>query len=178
MILDIVIRSARKVFGDVRPSVPILLVHGDQNRLFVICPFSLFQFRVQMIDKSFSTLFSLPPWQVCSNFGPLSAVQESLFAKNRVLFRSPGSLSLDDGRIGERLPLGEALNWGVINKVSGDLVPSWSSVFVRFYQSLEQIDFILAPIPSSIIIRRSNFGVGGLCRSFVIHVFVLRLRSQ
>lgn len=59
MVLDVIIRPSWKTLGDICPAIAVLLVHGNKDRLFVVRPLTLFQFRIQVVDKSLSTLLPL-----------------------------------------------------------------------------------------------------------------------
>lgn len=52
MILDVVIRSTRKLLGNVGPPVSMVLVKSNENGLFVIRPLSFLECGVQMVDES------------------------------------------------------------------------------------------------------------------------------
>jgi hypothetical protein len=62
MVLDIIVRSTRKLFGDVCPSVSMVLVKCNQDSFFIVSPFALFQLWIKMVHESLSTLLSLSAW--------------------------------------------------------------------------------------------------------------------
>lgn len=89
VILNVIVGSTGEVFGNVGPPVSVVFVHGDEYGFFVIGPFTLFELGIQVIDKSFATLFALAPGQKGRNFGPLASVHGPFFAENNVFFHGP-----------------------------------------------------------------------------------------
>lgn len=124
MILDIVIRSTRKLFGNVRPPITMVFVKSNENRLFVVSPLSFLEGRIQMIDKTLATLFPLTTRQVGSNLGPFSTIEFTFRSQDIVFFRSPRTLSFDDWRLSERLPLGETVDCRSFREVGSNIVPT------------------------------------------------------
>lgn len=110
MILDIIIGTTRNSLRDIGPSVTVMLVKGNEYRLFVIGPLSFFESRIQMVYKTLTTLLALSTRQMCSNLCPLSSVEFTLFSQNSVLFRSPRPFPFDNGWACQRLPLGETID--------------------------------------------------------------------
>ena len=147
MVLGIIVGAPGKLFGDIGPSVAMMLVHGNQNGFFIVRPFSLFQLRIQMIDKALATLLSLASRQVSGNLCPLSSKEGPFFSQNRVFVGRPRALALNDGWIRETLPLAQAVNGIVLMKIGGNFVPARCRVLVHFHEFLEQVLLSSRPTP-------------------------------
>lgn len=72
------------------PFVAIQFMKKKQNPLFTVTPLVLWDLRVQMIEPSFSALFSLSALNVKSNEGPfVRTMLLNEFCEQKVLFFSP-----------------------------------------------------------------------------------------
>lgn len=103
----------------------MVFVHRNEDCFFVICPFTLFEFRIQMVNKSLPTLLPLAPWQVRCNLCPFSSILTPFFSQYRVFLGCPGSLSFNDRWIRNGLPFCQAIDCSIsIRKIRGYLVPT------------------------------------------------------
>lgn len=70
MVLDGIVRTAVQDFSYLRPFISYLSMLQEESPLFFIGPILLFDFGVQVVVPSLSTLFSYPSGKVVSDWGP------------------------------------------------------------------------------------------------------------
>ena len=71
-VFDLIFVSALELSGDGCPARPILLVKLRDLLVFVLCPGSLFDFRVMFDLPAFTTLLSIFLGQKMSNLDPVA----------------------------------------------------------------------------------------------------------
>mmetsp|Transcript_8026 Transcript_8026/g.20083 ORF Transcript_8026/g.20083 Transcript_8026/m.20083 type:complete len:305 (+) Transcript_8026:285-1199(+) len=145
MVLHIIVGSSRQKLGNGGPFVSILFMECNQNCLFLFRPLALFPLGIQMSHKAFTALPSLTPREMSRNESPLSSIELTFLFKDGVFLGCPKTLALCDWKIGNQLPLAEAINLIVLSKVGCYLVPFWSRIFVSFNNLLQQIHLLLSP---------------------------------
>lgn len=90
MVLDWVVSSSFNELSKHCPFVAIQFVEQKQNPLFIVWPLVFWDLRIQMIEPSFSALFSLSSRNVLSNEGPfIRTMLLNEFCEQKVLFFSP-----------------------------------------------------------------------------------------
>ena len=70
VVFHIIVRPSWKLLRNVRPSITMVLMHGDQDGLFIIGPLRFLQAIIQMIYEAFATLLPHSSWQVGCDLGP------------------------------------------------------------------------------------------------------------
>jgi hypothetical protein len=70
VVLDGIVGTTLKHFGDLSPFVPVIAMHQVEDPFLLPAPSDLLYFRVEMIVPAFTALFPNPTWQVFCNQSP------------------------------------------------------------------------------------------------------------
>lgn len=88
VILYTIISSALQssTFRDLSPSISVYIMQQEQDPIFIFCPTSFIDIRIQVIVPSLTTLFSMPSWDVRSNSSPIFRAKLTNKLCNQIIF--------------------------------------------------------------------------------------------